>query len=262
MEIQSILDTIDIGSLALPAFQRGYVWKRPQVKNLMKSLYQGHPIGSLLTWTTRAEHAAVRTSGEGLTTGPIELLLDGQQRVTSIYGIIRGKPPAFFDGDKGAFSDLFFNLDTQDFEFSLPGRMRNNPLWVSVTSIFDTDKEWMSDLVANPEYSPHIGRYLQNALNVENIKKTSLHVQTLTGADKTTEVVVDIFNRVNSGGTKLSDGDLALARICAHWPQGREEMQELLGSGEQRASMEISTGYYGALTLSRQVGPGTKDWNR
>jgi hypothetical protein len=42
----------------------------------------------------------------------------------------------------------------------------------------------------------------------------------VTGADKTLDVVVDIFNRVNSGGTKLSKGDLALAKICADWPEG------------------------------------------
>ena len=53
-------------------------------------------------------------------------------------------------------------------------------------------------------------------------------IQSLTGDDKTTEVVVDIFNRVNSGGTRLSKGDLALARICAHWPEGRTEMQQRL----------------------------------
>ena len=50
----------------------------------------------------------------------------------------------------------------------------------------------------------------------------------MTGEDKTVEVVVDIFNRVNSGGTKLSKGDLALARICARWPDARTEMQRRL----------------------------------
>ena len=83
MQIGAVLDRIDMGSLALPAFQRGFVWKRPQVKNLMNSLYKGYPVGSLLTWTTRAEQAEVRTSGDAMASGPIELLLDGQQRVKS-----------------------------------------------------------------------------------------------------------------------------------------------------------------------------------
>ena len=229
MQIASLLNTIDVGSLALPAFQRGYVWKRPQVRNLMNSLYRGYPVGSLLTWTTRAEQAEVRTTGEVQASGPIELLLDGQQRVTSLYGIIRGNPPLFFDGDVKAFSDLHFNLQSEEFEFFSASRMRNNPLWVSVTELFAPGNSWMSQFVGNPNYTPeNQNNYLQNALKVGNIKMIDLPVQSLTGEDKTTEVVVDIFNRVNSGGTRLSKGDLALARICAHWPEGRTEMQERL----------------------------------
>ena len=230
MQIASILNTIDVGSLALPAFQRGFVWKRPQVRNLMNSLYRGYPVGSLLTWITRAERAEVRTTGEAQASGPIDLLLDGQQRVTSLYGIIRGKPPLFFDGDAKAFTDLYFNLESEEFEFFSPGRMRNNPLWVSVTDLFATGNSWMGQLVGNPSYTPeNQNNYLQNGLKVGNIKIIDLPVQSLTGEDKTTEVVVDIFNRVNSGGTRLSKGDLALARICAHWPEGRTEMQQRLG---------------------------------
>ena len=52
-----------------------------------------------------------------------------------------------------------------------------------------------------------------------------LHVEEVTGADKSLDVVVNIFNRVNSGGTKLSKGDLALAKICAEWPAGRDAIR-------------------------------------
>jgi uncharacterized protein with ParB-like and HNH nuclease domain len=99
MKITTILDQIDLGSMALPAFQRGYVWNREQVRGLMKSLYRRHPIGSLLVWVTRTEQASTRGDGI-LAPGSVELLLDGQQRITSLYGIIRGKPPTFFEGDE------------------------------------------------------------------------------------------------------------------------------------------------------------------
>jgi uncharacterized protein with ParB-like and HNH nuclease domain len=55
MKIRSILDQIDLGSMALPEFQRGYVWNRDQVRGLMHSLYRKHPVGSLLVWMTRTE---------------------------------------------------------------------------------------------------------------------------------------------------------------------------------------------------------------
>ncbi len=96
MKIVDILNNVDNEALALPVFQRGYVWKRRQVKDLMNSLYRGYPVGSLLTWTTRVEQAEVRGDNQTGKSGAIDLLLDGQQRVTSLYGIVRGKPPVFF----------------------------------------------------------------------------------------------------------------------------------------------------------------------
>lgn len=94
MKVSTILDHIDSGHMALPEFQRGYVWNRDQVRGLMASLYRKHPIGSLLVWVTESESAMHRGDGP-LAQGVVKLLLDGQQRMTSLYGIIRGKPPNF-----------------------------------------------------------------------------------------------------------------------------------------------------------------------
>jgi uncharacterized protein with ParB-like and HNH nuclease domain len=107
MRISTVLDQIDIGSIALPEFQRGYVWNRDQVRALMQSLYRRFPVGSLLVWTTRSEGASTRGDGT-VAPGVVKLLLDGQQRMTSLYGIIRGRPPKFFDGNAEAFSSLHF----------------------------------------------------------------------------------------------------------------------------------------------------------
>lgn len=86
MKVQTLLESIDNGAIALPAFQRGYVWRRSQVRGLMDSLYREHPVGSLLMWQTRTESAATRGDGE-LQPGTVQLLLDGQQRTTTLYGL-------------------------------------------------------------------------------------------------------------------------------------------------------------------------------
>jgi len=127
MKLSTILDQIDLGSMALPMFQRGYVWNRDQVRKLMRSLYRGYPVGSLLVWETKTEGAAVRGDGP-VSSGTIKMLLDGQQRITSLYGIVRGKPPVFFEGDANAFKNLYFNLTDEEFEFYAPLKMKNNPL--------------------------------------------------------------------------------------------------------------------------------------
>ena len=74
MKIGTILDQIDLGAMALPEFQRGYVWNREQVRGLMHSLYRKHPVGSLLVWVTKTDTAHARGPGE-LSPGTVELLL-------------------------------------------------------------------------------------------------------------------------------------------------------------------------------------------
>lgn len=92
MKIETILDQIDLGAIALPEFQRGYVWNRGQVRGVMSSLYRGHPVGSLLVWVTKTERVDARGEGK-VEVGSVKMLLDGQQRITSLYGLIKGRPP-------------------------------------------------------------------------------------------------------------------------------------------------------------------------
>lgn len=96
-KLAAILDQIASGSVLLPEFQRGYVWNRDQVRGLMRSLYLGYPVGGLLNWETQSDSSLIR--GDAAASSALRaLILDGQQRVTSLYGITRGRPPAFFQG--------------------------------------------------------------------------------------------------------------------------------------------------------------------
>lgn len=206
MQVSTILDQIDNGDIALPEFQRGYVWNREQVRGLFTSLYRGYPVGGFMTWTTPAAGADSR-GGTARSDGNVRLLLDGQQRATSLYGVVRGKKPPFFEGRSEAFSGLHFNVEEETFEFYAPVKMEDNPLWVDVTAV-------MQDLgpfiVKMQEAAPDkLATYLDRLQRVNNIKNREVHIDEVTGADKTIDVVVDIFNRVNSGGTKLSNLDLS-----------------------------------------------------
>lgn len=228
MKISTILDHIDQGTMALPEFQRGYVWNRDQVRGLMESLYRKHPVGSLLVWVTQTDNADIRGDGP-LPPGAVKLLLDGQQRITSLYGIIRGRAPQFFDGNSDAFTGLYFNLDEEVFAFFSPLKMKDNPAWIHVTELMKTGVgSFIQRLMALPTFQAEATTYIERLNAVDQIKAIDLHVEEVTGADKTVDVVVDIFNRVNSGGTKLSKGDLALAKICAAWPEARGELRQRL----------------------------------
>jgi hypothetical protein len=231
MKISTILDHIDNGHIALPEFQRGYVWNRDQVRGLFDSLYRRHPVGGLLVWVTESRTASHRGDGP-LSAGVVKLLLDGQQRITSLYGVSRGRQPRFFDGNARAFTDLRFNLETEAFGFYQPIKMKDDPLWIDVTELMKKGTaglgEFVSRLSGHQEFVSRTGEYVSRLARLLAIADIDLHVEEVTGSDKSLDVVVDIFNRVNSGGTKLSKGDLALAKICADWPDAREAMKHKL----------------------------------
>lgn len=223
-KLSTILDQIDTGTVLLPEFQRGYVWNRDQVRGLMRSLYLGHPVGGLLLWETDAESVSVRGASAGA--GTHLLLLDGQQRITTLYGVVRGKPPAFFEGDASAFSGLHFNVETETFEFYAPGKMADDVHWVDVTKLSQDGP--IAFLTAFAETPDKAETYLRRLNALWQVTEKDFYEEKITGSDKTVDSVVDIFNRVNSGGTKLSKGDLALAKVCAHWPEARHAMRDQL----------------------------------
>ena len=231
MKISTILDHIDSGHMALPEFQRGYVWNRDQVRGLFDSLYRRHPVGGLLVWATEAKTAVHRGDGP-LTAGVVKLLLDGQQRMSSLYGVVRGRPPKFFDGNAQAFTGLRFHLDTETFAFYQPMKMQGDPLWIDATELMKKGTaglgEFVTRLAAQPALAAKVGDYVGRLSRLLGVMDVDLYVEEVTGAEKTLDVVVDIFNRVNSGGTKLSKGDLALAKICADWPEARDTMKAKL----------------------------------
>jgi hypothetical protein len=231
MKISTILDHIDNGHMALPEFQRGYVWNRDQVRGLFDSLYRRHPVGGLLVWATESKTAEHRGDGI-LAAGMVKLLLDGQQRITSLYGVVRGRAPKFFDGNAQAFTGLRFHLEAETFAFYQPLKMQGDPLWIDVTELMQKGTvglgEFVTRLTTVPELTAKVGAYVGRISRLLGIIEVDLHIEEVTGPDKTLDVVVDIFNQVNRGGTKLSKGDLALAKICADWPEARDTMKAKL----------------------------------
>ncbi|MCY3837673.1 MAG: hypothetical protein OXH09_03305, partial [Gammaproteobacteria bacterium] len=116
-------------------------------------------------------------------------------------------------------------------------------LWVDVTELLrEGAGVVVQRFVADSAYRDRIGDFLTRLNRIDGIKDTELHIEEVTGGDKTIDVVVDIFNRVNSGGTKLSKGDLALAKLCAEWPDARQRLNGELGRW-------ADAGYYFRLEL-------------
>src|ERR1022692_3367136 len=129
--ISDLIKEIKVGELVLPEFQRGYIWTTEQVKNYVRSLYRKYPTGHFLIWKT---YGPQRSRGQSPPTENSfsRLILDGQQRLTSVYTMFKGKPPAFYEGETLYFN-LYFNLATEDFEFYQKAKMAADWHWIAVT---------------------------------------------------------------------------------------------------------------------------------
>jgi len=116
--------------------------------------------------------------------------------------------------------------------------MKDDPLWIDVTVLMQEGNAGLGNFLAaisqDPTRVEDVGVYAGRLGCLLGITEIDLHIEEVTGADKSLDVVVDIFNRVNSGGTKLSKGDLALAKICADWPEARDEMKAKLKEWDQK----------------------------
>jgi hypothetical protein len=222
--IQELIADVRAGEILLPEFQRGYVWKGDQVRGLMQSLYRKHPTGHFLIWKT-SKPTKIR-GGEVSQDGHSLLLLDGQQRLTSLFVLFEGQPPPFYEGES-LFFNLYFNMQTEEFRFWQKSMMEGSADWISVHSFLKEGlTAYLERLPGLPEEERELVQTnLARLAQLDAIRNYSYQTDQLSGDDLTTEQVVEIFNRVNSAGTPLTKADLAIAHICSIWPEAREELR-------------------------------------
>jgi len=155
-----------------------------------------------------------------------QLILDGQQRLTTIYTIFKGRTPDWYEG-VSLRTDLYFDLHTEEFEYFMPRKMSNKPEWINVSEFLSKGgvSHFISQLATFSEENRNY--YLKNieTLNkLSAIKDYGYYIKeiTLTDLDK----VVEIFNLVNKTGTTLNESDLALAIITSNWPEIKDRFRE------------------------------------
>lgn len=234
MKIGELLDSIAKRDLVLPEFQREYVWGKEQAKQLMVSLVKEYPVGGLLFWKTDKppELKNVTVLPERL--GTVQVILDGQQRLTTLYMLLRGEiPPYYREVDiTNDPRDLYYNLENGDFQYYQPTRMKDNPIWIRVIdcfmksdlSVFEIARQNMKD-GDDPFTLAKV--YNDNLTKLRNAEKDDLPVQSVP-SHASMEDSIDIFDRVNSQGTKLTDAELALTHVTGKWAQARRVFKQKL----------------------------------
>ena len=224
--VSVLLEEMKDGILGLPEIQRNYVWLRPQARDLIDSLYREYPSGLILLWKPK-ELPVLRnfTAGKLEDREPEKLVLDGQQRLTSLKKVFNGE------------IEIYFNVEEEAFQI-YSSKLKANPLWVSVSRVLGDGaipawrflKESMTEKGIKID-EKKADQYLERLHNLQKIKEYRYPVMIIYTDDY--EEITESFIRVNSKGTRLKEAELAMAQLAFHWPGALvEEFSKALGAYE------------------------------
>ena len=233
MKISQILDKIDENQLFVPAFQREYVWKRNQAKDLISSLIKEYPTGTMLTWETNNPPELKGPHKYHEEQGSVKLILDGQQRITTLYMLIRGALPPYYAPEeiKVDTRNLYVNVETLELQYYKKSIMERKPQWRNLTDIFQK-KIRAKDIVRELEDIEEVSRDRDDEID-DNFKAIEMildrnFIEQNIPVKADIKQAIDIFYIVNSSGVNLTEAELALAQISGYWPEARELLKKKL----------------------------------
>lgn len=237
--IESVLAKVRENEIAIPEIQRPFVWDGSQVRDLLDSLYQGFPVGYLIAW--RNPDVQLK---DGTTASGKMILIDGQQRVTALTAAIIGQQVINKEYRKVRIS-IAFNPLEERFEVSNPAITKNSA-WISdvativsgQTRLTKAIREYME---ANPTADEE--KVEESLANLTAIAKKQIGLIELSH-DLDIETVTEIFIRINSKGTVLSQADFVMSKIAADQKYGGQELRKCI---DYFCHMAIAPEFYGQI---------------
>jgi hypothetical protein len=230
-ELSQLLGDIDLGKLALPHLQRPFVWKKSAVRDLLDSMYRGFPIGYVMLWDAAdAEPRFIGSDGKQHT--PSQFIIDGQQRLTGLYAVMKGVDITFKDFSKDRIKIAFRPRDGK-FEVADAAIERDPEYLPNITAIW-VEESWevVNKFIerlrtANPDSLIEGGEgNLRNALGrLDGLQSYPL-LAVQIGHEIDEEQVAEIFLRVNSGGTPLTQADFILTMLSVFREPDRRRLEQ------------------------------------
>ena len=223
-----LLNAIELGVLGLPDIQRPFVWKNAKVRDLFDSMYRGYPVGYLLLWQT-GQHGEKTIGDDGKQKSPSLVIVDGQQRLTSLYAVVRGvqvlRKNRSHERIRIAFNPLEQQFQVTDAAIERDRSYIPNISRVWIDGLFETTSRYLSKLSETREVSAVDERRVQEAIsrihNLVGFPFTALEL----APDISEEAVADVFVRINSKGTPLNQADFILTLMSVFWDDGRAELE-------------------------------------
>lgn len=232
--IKGLLGLIEANDIAIPEIQRPFVWKNSQVRDLIDSLFKGYPTGYIILW----KNPNVKLKDGTISSGK-KIIIDGQQRITALITAIAAKK--IFNSDFketrvkiafNPFAALDFvngNAEAEIFAVQTPAHLKSKHWIPDIAEIFNTSFSSWTFIPQYIEHNPEMsGDDLQKVLNqLKGIETTQIGVIELS-EKLDIDVVTDIFIRINSKGTPLSQGDFVMSKMAADEKHGGNTLRKLI----------------------------------
>lgn len=236
-QVQQLVDMTNKGELGLPDLQRGFVWKPNKIRDLLDSMMKGYPIGFVMLWAAQSNTAKGKNKVIGkddkIAYGQDYVIIDGQQRITSLYAVMTGKEIS----EGGKPIKISFNPITKEFAVWNMSTERN-PEWISnisdiytnvnrsrvfINKFIDNLKEYREKREENltEDDEQLIDESISEVLKLRDYPINALVIN----GDVDEESVADIFTRVNSGGVKLNENDFIMTLISVSCPELRDRIE-------------------------------------
>ncbi len=195
-----------------------------------------YPTGTMLTWETGNPPELKGPYRYDSKQGAVRLLLDGQQRITTLYMLINGEIPPYYTLPEimNDTRGLHVNVENLELSYFMKTRMDNNPSWQNITDVFK-GKVSAFDLQAKFAGAgksltmDELKKLNDNINAITRIKEREFPEQTIP-VKATIREAIDIFYKVNASGVSLTDAELALAQISGYWPQARDRFKAKLAA--------------------------------
>lgn len=231
LPVSVLISQILSKQIAIPEIQRPFVWKAKQVRDLMDSLYKGYPIGYIIIW----QNPNIKLKDGSLSVGK-KIIIDGQQRITALMTAIAGLPIVNSDYKKcrikiafNPFAALSDDKDAEIFAVQDSSHLKSKKWIPDIAEIFQTGfnmfgfvREYCTN---NPDMrDSDLGEILSKLLNIGNRQIGIIELSDTLEID----LVTDIFIRINSKGTSLSQGDFVMSKIAADEKFGGNQLRKAI----------------------------------
>lgn len=252
MSIASLIGDIEQKTMALPDLQRPFVWEDTKVRDLLDSLFVGFPVGTLVLWQTSDGKDAHALGGPDALKANT-LIIDGQQRLTSLYAVMRGAEITERDGTKRrikiAFRPRDGRFEVADAAISNdPEFLSNvNELWSTARTKGQIRRELLQKLeekgrTVDEAYRTAVEENLDRAQAISDYQFPVVKIQKTSGANEANEEdVAEIFVRINNQGKRLGQADFVLTLLSVFHERLRDRIEQQATEMSRGAVLEVDT---------------------